>query len=283
MSDLPPNDPRLEEAGASDESLLAAHEKLLGRKPDDGAHYKLLPLVLLFVFSGLIFYAGTYLNRYTAHYDAAVFDENGHSASGAQAAVAADPMVLGKRSYEQVCVTCHQSEGQGVPGVYPPLAGSEWVNGAEERVIRIVLYGLKGVVHVKGTEYNAAAMPAVGKVAGSGYNWSDDKIAAVLTYVRGSFGNTSKAITAEQVAAVHAKEGDRKEWSEDELKKIPDNAKSGPNEAKKTPEEAKKSPDEAKKSPDEAKKSPDEGRKSPDEAKKTPEENKTPAEPKKTP
>jgi len=47
MSDLTPKDPRLEQAGASDESLQAAHEKLLGRKPDDGAHYKMLPLVLL--------------------------------------------------------------------------------------------------------------------------------------------------------------------------------------------------------------------------------------------
>lgn len=272
MSDLTPNDPRLEQAGASDESLMAAHEKLLGRKGDDGAHYKLLPLVLLFVFSGLIFYAGTYLNRYTARYDAAVFDENGHSASGATATVAADPMVLGKRSYEQVCITCHQSEGQGVPGVYPPLAGSEWVNGSEERVIRIVLYGLKGVVHVKGAEYNSAAMPAVGKVAGSGYNWSDEKIAAVLTYVRGSFGNKAKAITAEQVTAIHTKEGERHEWSEDELKKIPDTATNAGNDANtasegdknaKAPADAKKAPDEAKKTPEEAKKTPEEPKKNP--------------------
>lgn len=272
MSDPTPNDPRLEQAGASDESLLAAHEKQLGPKGDDGAHYKLLPLVLLFVFSGLIFYAGTYLNRYTARYDAAVFDENGHSTSGATAAVAADPMVLGKRSYEQVCITCHQSEGQGVSGVYPPLAGSEWVNGSEERVIRIVLYGLKGVVHVKGTEYNAAAMPAVGKVAGSGYNWSDEKIAAVLTYVRGSFGNKATAITPEQVAAIHTKEGERHEWSEDELKKIPDNASGASNEAKKAPEGDKnaKAPGAAKQTPDDAKKTPDEAKKTPEESKKNP-------------
>ncbi len=220
MSDLTPNDPRLEQAGASDESLQAAHEQLLGRKPDDGAHYKLLPLVLLFVFSGLIFYAGTYLNHYSARYDATVFDENGHSTKGVPVIVKIDPMVLGKKNFELVCATCHQATGLGVAGVYPPLAGSEWVNGSEERVIRIVIYGLKGNVTVKGTTYNAAAMPVIGKVSGSGYNWSDEKIAAVLTYVRASFGNTASAITPEQVAAVHAKEGDRKEWSEEELQKI---------------------------------------------------------------
>lgn len=248
MSDPTPNDPRLEQAGASDESLLAAHEKLLGRKPDDGAHYKLLPLALLFVFSGLIFFAGTYLNRYSVRYDAAVFDETGHSANGV-AVVKMDPMVLGKKSYEQVCITCHQDKGQGLPGTYPPLAGSEWVNGSEERLIRIVLYGLKGVVHVKGGEFNAAAMPSVGKVTGSGYNWSDEKIAAVLTYVRGSFGNTSSAITPEQVAAIHAKEGDRKEWSEDELKKIPDAPNKAPDAPKETSAEAKKTAEEPKKTP----------------------------------
>jgi hypothetical protein len=141
MSNQDPIDPRLEQAGASDESLLAAHEKLLGRKPEDGAHYKMLPLVLLFVFSGLIFYAGTYLNRYSVRYNPFAFDENAPSTSGNAVAVKVDPLVLGKKNYDLVCTTCHQATGLGVPGVYPPLAGSEWVNGSSERLIRIVLYG----------------------------------------------------------------------------------------------------------------------------------------------
>ncbi|MDB6169723.1 MAG: cytochrome c family protein [Verrucomicrobia bacterium] len=221
MSARDPVDPRLEQAGASDDSLLTAHEKLLGRKPEDGAHYRLLPLALLFVFSGLIFYAGTYLNHFSGHYNAAIFDENAHPASTAAAVPKGDPMVIGKKNFELVCATCHQTTGLGVAGVYPPLAGSEWATGSEERVIRIVLYGLKGPIKVKGTDFNAAAMPAVGRVAGSGYNWSDDRIAAVLTYIRASFGNKASAITPEQVAAIHTKEGDRKEWSQDELLKIP--------------------------------------------------------------
>ncbi|MBS0663432.1 MAG: cytochrome c [Verrucomicrobia bacterium] len=220
MSDQLPPDPRLEQAGASDESLLAVHEKALGKKPEDGAHYRLLPLMLLFVFSGLIFYAGTYLNHFSGHYSAAIFNENAHPAkAGAVAKV--DPLVLGKKNYDLVCTTCHQATGMGVPGVYPPLGGSEWVNGSDERLIRIVLYGLKGPIKVKGADFGAAAMPVFGQVAGSGYNWSDEKIAAVLTYVRQSFGNNSPAITAEHVSAIRAKEGDRKEWSQEELLKIP--------------------------------------------------------------
>ena len=221
MSDPSPRDPRLEQAGASDDSLLAAHEKLLGKKPDEKAHYRLLPLALLFIFSGIIFYAGTYLNHYSGSYDPAVFDENGHPAAAGAAAAKVDPLVLGKKNYELVCTTCHQATGLGVPGVYPPLAGSEWVNGSEERVIRIVLHGLKGSVHVKGADFGAAAMPVFGKVAGSGYNWSDEKIAAVLSYVRQEWGNKAAPIAAEKVTAIRTKEGDRKEWSQDELLKLP--------------------------------------------------------------
>ena len=221
MSDQDPIDPRLEQAGASDESLLAAHEKLRGWKADDGANYRMLPLVLLFAFSSLIFYAGIYLNKYSVRYNPSAFDENAPSGTGAALAVKVDPLVLGKKNYESVCITCHQPTGLGVPGAYPPLAGSEWVNGSNERLIRIVLYGLKGPVKVKGVEYGAAAMPVFGKVAGSGYHWSDEKIAATLTYVRASFGNNSPAITPDQVTAIRTKEGDRKEWSQEELLKLP--------------------------------------------------------------
>jgi hypothetical protein len=69
MSTPSNQDPRLDQAAASDESLLAAHEKLLGKQPDEKARYKLLPLTLLFLFSGLIFFAGTYLNRYSGLFD----------------------------------------------------------------------------------------------------------------------------------------------------------------------------------------------------------------------
>jgi mono/diheme cytochrome c family protein len=214
------SDPRLQQAGASDESLLSAHEQELAPKPDDGGHYRLLPLILLFVFSGLIFYAGTYLNRYSGHYSTTVFNENGHPASATAAAAKIDPLVLGKRNYEQVCITCHQATGKGVEGVYPPLAGSEWVTGSPERVIRILLHGLKGPLTVEGKQFGAAAMPAFGQVAGSGYNWNDERIAAVLTYVRQEWGNKAEPITAEQVAAIHTKEGNRKEWSQEELQAL---------------------------------------------------------------
>jgi mono/diheme cytochrome c family protein len=220
MSELPPKDSRLDQAALSDEALLDSHEKLLGRQPDEGARYNLLPIIVLFALSGLILFSGTYLNRYAAHYSSSIFNENEKSTSGQPAAVKLDPIVVGQGAFNTVCITCHQATGMGVPGIYPPLAGSEWVNGPSARVIRIVLYGLKGDVHVEGHEFNAAAMPVFGQVSGSAYNWSDEKIAAVLTYVRQAFGNKSGPISADDVSAARKATGDRKEESEAELEAI---------------------------------------------------------------
>ena len=216
------SDPRLDQAGASDESIVAAHEKLLGKKPDDGANYSLLPLNLLFVFSGLIFFAGTYLNLFSGHFDPHIYDEHALPHSGAEVAVALTPEQViekGKKTFAATCQSCHMVTGLGQPGAIPPLAGSEWVMGSEERLIRAVVYGVQGQIKVKGADFNSAMQPN-GKVPGSGFSLSDDKIAAVLSYVRSEWGNTAGPITTEQVAAIRSKEGDRKPWTVEELLKL---------------------------------------------------------------
>jgi mono/diheme cytochrome c family protein len=221
MSTPPNDDPRLDQASVSDENLMDSHEKLLGRQPDEGARYRLLPIGILFTLSGLILFAGTYLNRYTGHYSPTIFDENAKPTTGEGAVVVADPVAAGKAAFGAVCITCHQQTGLGMPGLYPPLAGSEWVNGPASRVIRIVVYGLKGDIHVEGHDFNAAAMPVFGQqVTGSAYNWSDEKIAAVLTYVRQEWGNKAGPVSADDVSAVRKAVGDRKEESEAELEQV---------------------------------------------------------------
>lgn len=220
MSTQYPRDPRVDQAAISDEALLDIHEQVLGRHPDDGARYRLLPIAILFTLSGLILFAGTYLNRYTGHYSPLIFNENAKPTTGEAAAPKVDPIALGKSQFNAVCITCHQATGQGVPGIYPPLAGSEWVNGPADRVIRIVLYGLKGDVHVEGHVFNTAAMPVFGQVNGSAYNWSDQKIAAVLTYVRQEWGNKGDPVSEADVTAIRNAVGMRKEMSEAELQQV---------------------------------------------------------------
>lgn len=99
-------------------------------------------------------------------------------------------------SFVATCGACHQADGSGVPGLYPPLNETEWVTGEKERLIKIVLQGLEGEIEVNGEKYNQV-MAALGYL-------EDDKIAGILTYVRHKFGNGADAVTTEEVAAVRA-------------------------------------------------------------------------------
>jgi mono/diheme cytochrome c family protein len=215
-------DPRVDQAAITDDSLLAAHEKVLGKQPDEKGNYRLMPLALLFTGAALIMFGGTYLGRYAGYFDPRVYNENArHGGTTDAAAPKADPIEVGKKLYNNAaCNTCHQPNGVGVPGAIPPLANSEWVAGSEERMIRIVLHGLMGPIKVAGTEYNSA-MPAFGRVAGSGYNWTDDKVAAVVSYVRKEWGKDAGPVSPEKVAEIRTKEGDHKAWTAPELEKLP--------------------------------------------------------------
>lgn len=105
-------------------------------------------------------------------------------------------VVGNKEVYDKVCIACHQSNGMGVPGSFPPLVG-EWVNGEKPRLINVVLQGLSEEIEVNGETYNGV-MPQQSYL-------SDEEIAGVLTYIRNSFGNNSSEITPEEVAAERAK------------------------------------------------------------------------------
>jgi mono/diheme cytochrome c family protein len=125
----------------------------------------------------------------------------------------------GEVQYNSLCFGCHQTSGLGTPGAIPPLAGSEWVLADKpDRLIRIVLFGLQGPVSVGGSKFNGA-MPLWSQL-------SDEQLAQILTYVRGSkpWGNNASIVTPEEVAAVRAAEKSRpldRAWSADELQKIP--------------------------------------------------------------
>jgi mono/diheme cytochrome c family protein len=109
--------------------------------------------------------------------------------------VAASVQQTGQQIYQR-CATCHQATGLGIPGAFPPLAGSEWATAANAALpIRIVLRGLQGPVTVKNQRFNSA-MPAYG----TGQPLSDADVASVLTYVRSSWGNQASAVTPAQVA-----------------------------------------------------------------------------------
>jgi len=115
---------------------------------------------------------------------------------------------LGKQQYV-TCTACHGDSGAGVSGLAPPLANSEWVNGPIENLIGIQLRGLTGPIKVAGKDYN---LPI--PMAAMGAGQPDENIAAVLTYIRSSFGNSSSPVTPEMVA-------DYREANKDILSQVP--------------------------------------------------------------
>lgn len=116
-------------------------------------------------------------------------------AANGPAAAAKKSAVNGAQVYANNCSSCHQAGGKGVAGNFPPLAGNPVVTGDAKNVTHVVKFGLNGKIAVGGKTYNGM-MPAWGGTL------SGDQIAAVLTYVRSSWGNHASPITAAQVAAV---------------------------------------------------------------------------------
>ncbi len=112
-----------------------------------------------------------------------------------------------------VCGGCHQGNGLGIPGQFPPLAGSEWVLGGTERLIRVVQHGLTGPISVKGAAFNTP-----GGMQGFGGAMSAGDFANLLTYIRNSWGNEAPMVTKEMVEAVREAEGARAtQWTSPEL------------------------------------------------------------------
>lgn len=97
---------------------------------------------------------------------------------------------MGRNIYSMTCQACHQADGKGIPNVFPPLAGSDFLNADKERAIGIVLHGKQGPVTVNGNKFNGVMPPQ---------NLNDEQIAVVLTYVYSSFGNSGKKVTKDEV------------------------------------------------------------------------------------
>jgi mono/diheme cytochrome c family protein len=105
----------------------------------------------------------------------------------------AERVELGRTLFTTICAACHQPSGQGIPNRFPPLAGSDFLNTNKQRAIGVVLHGLQGEVVVNGLKFNNS-MPLL--------PLDDGQIAAALTYVYNSFGNSAQDVTPEEVRAL---------------------------------------------------------------------------------
>ncbi len=166
-----------------------------------------ISLSLVLFFCAFFAWGGFYVQRYSAGYDAQGYDEHsaGPGSVKTNAAAPIDPYVLGRRLYADTCAKCHQQDGLGVAGQYPPLAGSEWVlSQGPARMIRIVLDTIQGPITVKGLSYNNTMTPWRDTL-------NDQQIAAILTYVRAQkeWGHNASPVTPEEVALIRKKTKER--------------------------------------------------------------------------
>lgn len=121
----------------------------------------------------------------------------------------------GEQLYTTYCSACHAPDGKGATGgMFPPLAGSEWVHGNPKRSVAIVLHGLHGPVEVGGKSYNLE-MPPQGAVL------SDDQIVAILNHVHTSWGNQGQEVKRDLVRVVRSEfESRTAHWTAAELLKL---------------------------------------------------------------
>src|SRR2546421_4353640 len=173
------------------------------REPRVGAEP--LSIWLIAIYGLAIFFGGAYLGRYSGNFTSGGLDPMGSPPAPKKAVAGGpgggeqaelSPHDRGKKIFAANCQTCHQANGLGVPGQYPPLAGSEFTTGGSRRPAMIVLKGLQGPVKVKGQEFCTAVMQPWDKTL------TDAKIADVLTYERSEWGNSASPVTAEQIAAL---------------------------------------------------------------------------------
>jgi mono/diheme cytochrome c family protein len=182
--------------------LDSLHSAVKREKPDVQPGREPAPLWVFVASMAAMILGGGYAGAYVGGFE---FDNN--SAYGGKIedprpikvdeGAALDPFQLAMKKGGTVynnCQGCHQVSGAGQPGLIPPLAGSEWVTGGTERVIRVTLHGLSGQVTVRGATFNNV-MPPQGHL-------SDKELAQVLTYVRNAWGNQGTMITPEMVKKV---------------------------------------------------------------------------------
>ena len=163
---------------------------------DPAERFRPLPWFLVMLIGAMAMWGVFYIYDMKGNLDSTYGDSRTPGALMASAGAApasSGAAVDGAQIFAAKCVACHQASGLGLPGVFPPLAGSEWVLGSDKILVQIPLHGISGSVQVKGTTYNGA-MPVFNAL-------SDAEIAAVLSYVRSTWGNSAAGVSPATVAA----------------------------------------------------------------------------------
>ena len=205
---------KAEKSEYPDEALLDVHAQLMREKEEPTEGLSPLPIFMLFVFGTLVFWGGIYIAQYSGEFDPLIYNEHLKPVKKTEVPAPAGPfdyIAHGRKIYNRECIACHQATGLGVPGIFPPLVGSDWVTGNEKLPTSIVLSGLMGAIEVGDTVYNSVMPPLAAQL-------DDRDIAGVLSFVRQEWGNSAASISENLVAEIRAEHESRATpWTVDEL------------------------------------------------------------------
>lgn len=200
-----------EQGNLSDSRLVEIHSHLARDKEEPAEGFSMLPIVIVFIFCGFGFWAGVYLTRNSGEFSASTFDLDAPKLVANIGPMVFEPdLAKGEKLYIQNCAACHQATGLGVAGAFPPIAGSPWPVGSEERVIKIVLAGLAGEIEVNGQKY-------AGNMSNIGAGLKDAQVANIISYVRSAWGNQGGPVMDTKVAEVRKAIGARGQYSGKEI------------------------------------------------------------------
>lgn len=157
-----------------------------------------VPMVVLLVIGALFMWGMYYIFSADLRNPAAVGDNR----IAADFRIDESGEVDGAQLYTAHCVACHQATGAGVPGVFPPIAGSEWVVGKPEVLAQILLHGITGELTVMGNTYNGAMPHFHDKL-------NDAELAGLMNHLRTNFENSADTVDAAFVQAQRAETADR--------------------------------------------------------------------------
>jgi mono/diheme cytochrome c family protein len=201
----------------SDEEIVKSHVELSKNKHQPTKNFLIAPLVFVFVFGCLIFVCSIQLahttNSFQLHPPVEVVEL---SPEEKEALRLERKISSGEKIFAGRCASCHQANGLGIDGQFPPLANSEWVAADPAVITSIILKGLKGEIVVNGKTYGTSAAVNMAAVP-----ISDREIANVSTYVRQAWGNTSSEVTEDFVSELRAEQSAKQDqWVGDELKSL---------------------------------------------------------------
>lgn len=197
-----------------DDAIQEIHQNLLKDKELPKEGFSFLPIALIFLFAGVCFWGGIYIVTHGGEFRWDGYHPDFVASDKSLSIPEKSLFEIGEKVFIAQCVQCHQNDGKGIAGVYPPLVESSWVLGHQEVLARILINGMNGKVVVLGKTYNGN-MPAFGP---SGLNLKPKQIAGVLSYIRQEWGNAGSDITEDTMKNYMAMYNARTTpWTSEEL------------------------------------------------------------------